>query len=154
RLSAGCPRGFRLDDQSGLLGRRAGSHRRRIHRDGREFGERGDVVTEFDSTGVDNGGGCGHDARPKSRDEEILMSRFREEMKVIPRGAWIIAILLYLFGLGCSWFVFFPRDEKFEQWPAPAVVIFGGIVPLFLMAYVLLLGYVNADARRRGMRHV
>ena len=82
------------------------------------------------------------------------MSRFREEMKVIPRGAWIIAILLYLLGLGCSWFVFFPRDEKFEQWPAPAVVIFGGVVPLFLMAYVLLLGYVNADARRRSMRHV
>jgi len=35
------------------------------------------------------------------------MSRFREEMKVIPRGAWIIAILLYLFGLGCSWLSFF-----------------------------------------------
>ena len=36
------------------------------------------------------------------------MSRFREELKVIPRVAWIIAILLYCASLASSWFVFFP----------------------------------------------
>jgi hypothetical protein len=82
------------------------------------------------------------------------MSRFREEMKVIPGAAWAIAGLLYLAGLLCSWLVFFPRDAKSDQWPLPALLIFGVVIPLFLVVYVLLVGYVNADARRRGMRHI
>jgi hypothetical protein len=82
------------------------------------------------------------------------MSRFREEMKVIPRTAWIIAILLYFVGLASSWWVFFPHDEDFSYWPRWGLTLFAVVMPLFLMAYVLLLGYVNADARRRGMRYV
>lgn len=82
------------------------------------------------------------------------MSRFREEMKVIPRGAWIIAILLYVLSLASSWWIFFPHDEGFIYWPRWGLTLFAVVVPLFLAAYVLLLGYVNADARRRGMRYV
>ena len=82
------------------------------------------------------------------------MSRFREEMKVIPRGAWIIAILLYFVSLASSWWVFFPHDEGFSYWPRWGLTLFAVVVPLFLAAYVLLLGYVNADARRRGIRYV
>ena len=72
------------------------------------------------------------------------MSRFREEMKVIPRTAWAIAIILYV------GFVAFTQ----MVWPHGWWTLFAVVMPLFLAVYVLLVGYVNADARRRGMRHV
>ena len=82
------------------------------------------------------------------------MSRFSEEMKVIPRLAWAIAIGIYLGFIALTWFVFIPRDVNLRDWPLPGLVFFAGVVPLFLAIFVLLIGYVNADARRRGMRHV
>jgi hypothetical protein len=82
------------------------------------------------------------------------MSRLREEMRVIPRAAWGIALVVYLVLMAGSWFIFFPRDVKFQQWPTPALVVFAGVVPLFLVIFILLIGYVNGDARRRGMRSV
>lgn len=82
------------------------------------------------------------------------MSRFSEEMKVIPKLAWVIAILIYLGFIALTWFVFIPHDENFRYWAPPALVIFAGVVPLFLSVYVLLAGYVYADAQRRGMRYV
>jgi hypothetical protein len=48
------------------------------------------------------------------------MSRLREEMRVIPRAAWGIALVVYLVLMAGSWFIFFPRDVKFQQWPTPA----------------------------------
>jgi Double zinc ribbon len=82
------------------------------------------------------------------------MSRFSEEMRVIPKTAWAIAVLLYLGFVALTWFIFIPRDEGLRAWAFPGIVIFAGIMPLFLAVYVLLAGYVYADARRRGMRHV
>jgi hypothetical protein len=82
------------------------------------------------------------------------MSRLREEMKVIPGTAWLIAVLLYVaFGL-LSWFIFIPRDPNLNQWPIWAMALSAVVIPSFLAIYVLLIGYVNRDARRRGMRHV
>ena len=82
------------------------------------------------------------------------MSRLREEMKVIPGTAWLIAVLLYVaFGL-LSWFIFIPRDPDLNQRPIWAMALFAVVIPSFLAIYVLLIGYVNRDARRRGMRHV
>jgi len=76
------------------------------------------------------------------------MSRFPEEMKVIPWGAWVVAVctglgialLLQLQGL--------PNDSKLIQ------VCFSTLMGLILFIYTLLIGYVNGDARRRGMRYV
>jgi len=82
------------------------------------------------------------------------MSRFREEMKVIPRVAWAIAICLYLVFVACAWLVFIPRDENFSAWPRWGMAVFAVVIPSFLSIYVLLVGYVNGDARRRGMRYV
>ena len=88
------------------------------------------------------------------------MSRFREEMKVIPRAAWVIAILAYLACVAFSWLVFIPRNPDFSHelifisWPRWEWLIFAVVIPLFLAVYILLLGYINADARRRGMRYV
>lgn len=81
------------------------------------------------------------------------MSRF-PEMKVIPRGAWFVAACLGL-GLGLLLFlVAIPRDPKLSAWPAPFQVCFATVIMLIVFVYALLIGYVNGDARRRGMRHV
>ena len=76
------------------------------------------------------------------------MSRFPEEMKVIPWVAWVVAVctglgfalLLQLQGL--------PNDSKLIQ------VCFATLMGMILFIYALLIGYVNGDARRRGMRYV
>src|SRR5262249_55726875 len=39
-------------------------------------------------------------------------------------------------------------------WPSPGRWMFVSGMPLILAIYVVLVGYVNADARRRGMRYV
>ena len=82
------------------------------------------------------------------------MSRLSEEMKVIPRVAWVIAVLVYLAFVACAFYVFIPNDPNFIGWPGWALPLFAGAIPLFLGVYVLLIGYVNGDARRRGMRYV
>jgi hypothetical protein len=82
------------------------------------------------------------------------MNRLRQEMKLIPRPAWMVA--------NCVWLGFFllmmlgpfRLDHEARYWPLAgklAVAVLPGI-PLFI--YVLLVGYVYADARRRGMRYV
>ena len=82
------------------------------------------------------------------------MSRLREEMRVIPRGAWLVAILFYLAFVILAFYVFIPSDPNFIGWPEWALPLFAGVVPLFFAAYVLLVGYVYSDAKRRGMRYV
>ena len=82
------------------------------------------------------------------------MSRFREEMQVIPRTAWAVAVVCYLSFAALIYNVLIPRDEDFSPWPDWGKAIFAVGIPLFLLADVLLIGYVNGDARRRGMRYV
>lgn len=80
------------------------------------------------------------------------MNRFRDQIKVIPGLAWIIAfavftcMFLLLFGIAI------PRDNNLSGWPLWASVLFSGTMAMILFAYVLLVGYVNGDAQRRGMR--
>jgi predicted RNA-binding Zn-ribbon protein involved in translation (DUF1610 family) len=82
------------------------------------------------------------------------MNRLRQEMELIPRTAWMVA--------NCVWLGFFllmmlvplRLDPKARYWPLAgklAMAVLPG-VPLFIV--VLLIGYVYADARRRGMRYV
>jgi RNA polymerase subunit RPABC4/transcription elongation factor Spt4 len=71
------------------------------------------------------------------------MSRFREELKVIPRAARVIVAVIWLIYAAIFWFV-----VRHHGWLVTL------LFPLFLSAYVLLVGYVNGDARRRGMRYV
>ena len=82
------------------------------------------------------------------------MSRFREELRVIPRVAYVIAALVYLAAVLCIvGFVLQQKPEPYS-WPLVVKVIFTVLVPLPLTIYVLLIGYVYRDAKRRGMRHV
>lgn len=80
------------------------------------------------------------------------MNRFRDEIKVIPGLAWIIAFAVF----ACMFFLMFgiaiPRDPKLSGWPWWAGVLFSGTMSMILFVYTLLVGYVNGDAKRRGMR--
>jgi hypothetical protein len=83
------------------------------------------------------------------------MSHFSEELKVIPKPARIVAGLIYLACVTAFTLLFmFSHDQGLQSTPKAAkiLLVFGpGVV---LAIYVLLIGYVNGDAKRRGMRYV
>jgi len=82
------------------------------------------------------------------------MSRFRQEMQLIPRPAWLIAGLVWLGFFLLMMLVPFQQDPGVRNWPLAgklAIAVLPGI-PMFVLA--LLIGYVHSDAKRRGMRYV
>jgi RNA polymerase subunit RPABC4/transcription elongation factor Spt4 len=83
------------------------------------------------------------------------MNRFQNELRVIPRAAWVVAIVLYL-GIAIGLTVAFQvsNDQELHQMPAAVVILLPFLVSLFIFIPVGLIGYVNGDAKRRGMRYV
>jgi RNA polymerase subunit RPABC4/transcription elongation factor Spt4 len=83
------------------------------------------------------------------------MSRFREELKVIPRGARITAAVAYV-GCMALWILLFmfSHDQGLQSTPHAGKILLVFAPGLIVSIYVLLIGYVNGDARRRGMRYV
>ncbi|HTV58368.1 MAG TPA: zinc ribbon domain-containing protein [Verrucomicrobiae bacterium] len=82
------------------------------------------------------------------------MSRFVNELKVIPPTARTIAAILY-FGVATAIFFFaLPTDPDMSKWPRIGQFAFSYGIMLFLFFYVLLIGYVFGDAKRRHMRYV
>jgi hypothetical protein len=82
------------------------------------------------------------------------MNQFLKELRIIPRVVWPIALLI---GGGMFWlFMFFwlPHDPNMSRWSLATQIALTAWPALFAFATVLLIGYINADARRRGMRHV
>lgn len=82
------------------------------------------------------------------------MSRFPEELKVITGKAWVIAIGTGVGFALCMLLLAIPHDAKLTTWPEAMQVCFSTVMGLILFVYALLIGYVNGDARRRGMRYV
>jgi hypothetical protein len=82
------------------------------------------------------------------------MSRIRQEMKVIPLAAWIIAAAVYVTLALLMCLTFLPQDLDLSSWPGYWFALFAAVAPIVAGVYVLLIGYVNGDARRRGMRHI
>jgi len=82
------------------------------------------------------------------------MSRFRNELRVVPRAAWIAAALAYVC-LSVPLFIYVaPADRVIGPMPRweQALVVYIGF--LFVAAFVALIGYVYGDAKRRQMRYV
>ena len=82
------------------------------------------------------------------------MSRFREEVEIVPRPAFAIAVCVWLAFFLLMMLLPFRIDPEGRNWPLAgklAVSVLPGL-PLFVM--VLLVGYVYSDAKRRGMRYV
>jgi len=82
------------------------------------------------------------------------MNDSEQKHRVIPVTAWVIAVAVYVFGALALLGLAIPHDPKMSQWLPAEKVIFSGLIPLFLCAYILLIGYVYGDAKRRGMRYV
>ncbi len=75
-------------------------------------------------------------------------STFREEFGIIPSWAIVVALLVFI-GLPAAFVLFFllPAGQKTPLFMPVLWVVGGGMLALV----VLLVGYVNADAKRRGM---
>jgi hypothetical protein len=83
------------------------------------------------------------------------MSRFREELRLIPRAAWIVAgIVCFMFlALFVGIFVFV-NDPGLREMPLVGKVLLAILPPLFMFVVVALIGYVYGDAKRRQMHYV
>jgi hypothetical protein len=81
------------------------------------------------------------------------MKRFVQELRIIPGVAWLIALIAYV-ALAGFLAHFAGHDSGMRAWPLWGKSLFCGLIPLPLLPYVALIGYVNRDARRRGMRYV
>lgn len=82
------------------------------------------------------------------------MSRLWQEIRIIPRGAWILGLLIYAC-LTIPLFLFaVPNDPKFGKWPVAGQAAFVFGFCFLIVPFIALIGYVYADAKRRGMRYV
>ena len=81
---------------------------------------------------------------------------FWGSLKLIRPSAWTIAVILFLGMPPLFWFLVFPNSDPNEmaRMPEVAKVLLPVLLSAFLMTYVLLIGFVYVDSRRRGMRYV
>lgn len=82
------------------------------------------------------------------------MSQIQRAWDVIPATAKAIAFLAWLGLAILIRFVFFPADREANKWLEWQKDVFSFCIPLVFLLYVLLVGYVYGDAKRRFMRHV
>ena len=82
------------------------------------------------------------------------MSRFREEMQLIAWPAKVIAVIAWVAMFLVMYLLPFTRDPEGRMWPLAAKLVVSALPGLPLAVLVLLIGYVYADAKRRGMRYV
>lgn len=85
-----------------------------------------------------------------------------------PRGFWAnlglirpvargIALILFFVMLSIFWFVIWPHrspQDNLDKFPAVALIFLSLLAPLAVAIYVLLIGFIHVDAKRRGMRYV
>lgn len=90
-------------------------------------------------------------------------SRFRDELRIIPKWliwtcvvlyviALIVGISINVHNLGTGGAVF-PGDESLRAEPVLSCLSLAGVITAcaFLSAWLMMLGYVYRDAKRRGM---
>lgn len=81
------------------------------------------------------------------------MSTFRENLRVIPKGAWITALIIYSGAvIGIHFGV--TTDPEMSRWPLAGQLAFNFLVPLAIFPFLLLFGYIYGDARRRHMNAI
>ena len=72
-----------------------------------------------------------------------------EESRLIPWWSVILAIAAFVGWQALVHLVMVPRDPNPK--PLPLVIFWGVMVGFFFAFYMLMIGYVNRDAKRRGM---
>jgi len=84
--------------------------------------------------------------------------RFRDEFRIVPRWLKVLCVILYIIAIIIGILVVRynpdarPVDLR-DDLPTSILAVIGIVtgVGLFLATFILMLGYVNRDARRRGM---
>ncbi len=80
------------------------------------------------------------------------MNRFSDGMRIIPKTAWVVATILYLSVAVAFWLGPISHERVMKAWPMQLQLLLTLLAPLVLFIYVLLIGYVYGDAKRRFMR--
>jgi hypothetical protein len=73
---------------------------------------------------------------------------FTSEIRIIPRWAWVFATIAFL---AAQWFFNIPLAHQTSPPPAWARPLLGLLAGIAGAAFLLLIGYVNRDAKRRSM---
>jgi hypothetical protein len=82
------------------------------------------------------------------------MSRLSEEMKIIPRVARVLAVLaVLLVPIAVMTYGLLNNGHGDTGWIA-FVALIGLSITVVFSIYILVIGYIAGDARRRGMRPV
>ncbi len=81
------------------------------------------------------------------------MSRFSEGLKIIPRIAWYLAFTFYIGFSTLALTVLIPSDRQMRTWPLAGKLGFAYGLFFIFVPWVLLIGFIYADAKRRGMRY-
>ena len=82
------------------------------------------------------------------------MSKFSDEIRIISPIAWILATLGALTMFACLFLFVIPHHPRFHYWNTTGRALFSVWPAVLIFIWVLIIGYINADARRRGMRYV
>jgi RNA polymerase subunit RPABC4/transcription elongation factor Spt4 len=70
----------------------------------------------------------------------------------IPKVACVLAGITYVAGYFVMRCAAIPSDPKNVDWPESGKIFLSLFVPLIAVVYILLVGYIYGDAKRRGMR--
>ncbi len=78
-------------------------------------------------------------------------SQFRSEVAIIPTVAWIIAVVAFIIMQICLLGLVpqYVRHSEIPPMPFLVLISLGG--GILLAVIILMIGYVNADSKRRGM---
>jgi hypothetical protein len=81
---------------------------------------------------------------------------FWGNLKLIRPVAWVVSILLFVGIPPLFYFVVYPsaHPDEMEKMPEVLRICLPFVVGAILLTYVLLIGFVYVDAKRRGMRYV
>jgi len=82
------------------------------------------------------------------------MNSFWASVRIIPKPAWLVAGLLTVLIVLPLLLGPMRYDDEIRGWPLIGRVGLIAVVPIVVIAYSMLVGFIYADAKRRRMRHV
>jgi hypothetical protein len=82
------------------------------------------------------------------------MNSFWASVRIIPKPAWLVAGLLSVLIVLPLLLGPMRYDDEIRSWPLIGRVGLVAVVPIVVIAYSMLVGFIYADAKRRRMRHV
>ena len=80
------------------------------------------------------------------------MTDSRNKTSVIPKLVYVLAGIVYLAGYFVMRYAAIPSDPKSVYWPEGGKLLLSLFVPLVFAVYILVIGYIYGDSKRRLMR--